>query len=433
MSSISTPSHRSARVLLAAAATIALALLGLLVPSLSPTAHADSTSSLPVCPFWTDATPPARTVSPWVPPSQTASAVDFSSRLPVPAGITGSLSGSQVTVTFDTVPGATSYRLWRNGQSVAWLLGNGQSSISITDTSPCQNAFYTVAAFSDQSASDASTGQLSAPYQLSANGSVLPWATPVGRTIPMMVTSYNDVGQTDSGYNSQLGVCATDPRVIPLGTYFQVPGYGICYAGDIGTWIQNDTVDVWLPGAQADNWGVQDRTVTIIANPYTGGQTASPTPSPTPSPTARPTATASPTPSASPTPPVTGGNSYQATAAALGGSAALSSCAACTGGEKVSSIGGSGHGTATFTGVSEPAAGTLPLTVHYLSVGKARSAVVTVDGVARTVQFPETSASSYSVVGTVTVSVKLSAGSSNTVEFSGSGTAGAPDLALITA
>ena len=95
----------------------------------------------------------------------------------------------------------------------------------------------------------------------------------------MMVTSYNDGGMTASGYNAQLGVCAVDPRVIPWGTYFTVPGYGTCYAADIGTWIQNDTVDVWLPGSQANGWGVQHRTVTIIANPFSG-----PTPPPSSSP-----------------------------------------------------------------------------------------------------------------------------------------------------
>jgi len=47
------------------------------------------------------------------------------------------------------------------------------------------------------------------------------------------------------------------------------------------------------------------------------------------------------------------------------------------------------------------------------------------------VSFPETSASSYSVIGTLKVTVTLKAGSSNTIEFSGSGTKGAPDLSTI--
>jgi endoglucanase len=126
--------------------------------------------------------------------------------------------------------------------------------------------------------------------------------------------------------------------------------------------------------------------------------------------------------------PVGGSNTYEADKAALGGSADANSCAACLDGEKVSSIGGSSAGTVTFTGVGEPTAGSYTMTVSYLSVAKAKPAVITVNGTAQTVTFAETSATSYSVIGTATVTVQLKAGSSNTVEFSGSGTTGAPDL-----
>ena len=36
-----------------------------------------------------------------------------------------------------------------------------------------------------------------------------------------------------------------------------MPGYGRCYAADIGSRIKDDIVDVWLPGGQAANWGIQ--------------------------------------------------------------------------------------------------------------------------------------------------------------------------------
>jgi 3D (Asp-Asp-Asp) domain-containing protein len=247
---------------------LAIVVAGLAVP-LSTPAHAAGSAALPSCPFWTNVVPPVRGVTPWVPPLQTAAPVNFTSRLASPTGVVGTLSGSQVTITLNRMAGAQAYRVWRNGQSVAWITDWGQTTLTAVDTAPCQNAFYTVVAMKDQSGSDASMGQLSAPYQLAANGTVVPWHIPVGSTIPMLVTSYNDGGQTASAYNAQLGVCAVDPRVVPWGTYFTMPGYGTCYAGDIGTWIQNDTVDVWLPGMQANNWGVQNRTITIIANPFT--------------------------------------------------------------------------------------------------------------------------------------------------------------------
>ena len=119
---------------------------------------------------------------------------------------------------------------------------------------------------------------------------------------------------------------------------------------------------------------------------------------------------------------------YEADQASLGGSADVTNCTACLDGSKVSSIGGGGGGTVTFSGVSESAAGSYTMTVYYLAVGEAKPAVVTVNGVAHTVSFPETSSSSYSVVGSAKVTVKLKAGSGNTIEFSGSGTKGAPDL-----
>ena len=312
-----------ARYWLAAVATALVAVCALVLAPLSTasaapadSARAESASSLPACPFWdSSVTPPARTVSPWIPPLQTASAVDFSSRAAAPT-LTGVLSNGSVTVTVNPVPNAVAYRVWRDGVDVGYISYWGQTGpLTVTDTSPCQGAYYDVVAMYDTSGDDASLGQLSVPYWLGDAGTLSTGSgdVAVGTQISMMVTSYNDVGQTASGLNSQLGVCATDPRVIPWGTYFTVPGYGTCYAADIGLWIQNDTVDVWLPGSQADGWGVQDRTVTVIADPYAsgdGGSTGTGSPSASASASSSPTASASPstspTTSASPTPTGTG-------------------------------------------------------------------------------------------------------------------------------
>jgi 3D (Asp-Asp-Asp) domain-containing protein len=239
--------------------------------SASSGSRSHAASALPACPFWdAGVTPPTRTVSPWTPPLQTAPAVDFANRPAAPT-LTGTLSNGAVTITVSPVPNAVAYRVWRDGVAVGYISYWGQTGpLTVTDTSPCQGAYYDVVAMYDTSESDASLGQLSVPYWLGTDGTLAPGAgdVAVGTQIQVMVTSYNDMGQTASGLNAQLGVCATDPRVIPWGTYFTVPGYGTCYAADIGAWIQNDTVDVWLPGGQANGWGVQDRTVTVISNPY---------------------------------------------------------------------------------------------------------------------------------------------------------------------
>ena len=295
---------------IAAIGTALISLCALVLAPLADAAPAASFSSirseaataLPECPFWdASVTPPARSVTPWVAPSQTAGAVNFSTRPAAPT-LTGTLANGSVTITVDPVPNAVAYRVWRDGVDVGYISYWGQTGpLTVTDTSPCEGAYYDVVAMYDTSGDDASLGQISVPYWLGSDGSLESGSgdVPVGTQIPMLVTSYNDVGQTSSGLNSQLGVCATDPRVIPWGTYFSVPGYGTCYAADIGTWIQNDTVDVWLPGSQADGWGVQDRTITVIADPYASGPTGSASASATAS--TSPTATASTTASSSPT------------------------------------------------------------------------------------------------------------------------------------
>jgi len=133
----------------------------------------------------------------------------------------------------------------------------------------------------------------------------------------------------------------------------------------------------------------------------------------------------SPPPSSPPpsSPPPTGGNeSYEAEAATLAGGTTVTSCAHCSGGEKISYLGNGG--TATFSGVSEPAAGSYTMAVSFMSVGQARSAVVTVNGVNQTVSFPETP--DYNTVVTKDVTVQLKAGN-NTIEFSNP-SAGAPNL-----
>jgi 3D (Asp-Asp-Asp) domain-containing protein len=305
----------------AAAGAAAVALGPLDAASAAGPSASAAAAALPSCPFWdAGVTPPPRSVTPWTPPLQTAAPVDFSGRPAAPA-LSGTLSGGQVTITISQVPNAVAYKVWRDGVDIGYVSYWGQTTpLTVTDTAPCQNAYYDVVAMYDTSGSDASMGQLSQPYWLGADGTIAPGPgdVPVGTTVSMMVTSYNDVGQTASGYNAQLGGCATDPRVIPWGTYFTVPGYGTCLAIDIGTWIQNDTVDVWLPGNQANGWGVQDRTITVIANPFGGpgpstgpsasaSASASPSASPSTGPSTSPSASASASPS-----PSSGGSCWPA-------------------------------------------------------------------------------------------------------------------------
>ncbi len=94
-----------------------------------------------------------------------------------------------------------------------------------------------------------------------------PPAGPVGSgdTLTVVSTAYAIHGTTATGLRTRRGICATDPQVIPLGTQFDVPGYGRCVAADTGSDIQGNRIDVWLPSeAAALQWGFKTVTISIL-------------------------------------------------------------------------------------------------------------------------------------------------------------------------
>ncbi|WP_344306627.1 3D domain-containing protein [Fodinicola feengrottensis] len=237
----------------------ALAVGGLLLAPATPAAAA-----LPACQHFYTGTIPVRPVTGGHGPGTLVGAVDVSGRLPAPGGVSGGLgTDGKVTFTFARVAGAVAYRAFRNGQALQWISDWGQPSFLVTDPSPCQNANYQVYAMTADNASASSVGQISRSYRLNSANQLAPYAMTPGTTLNYRVTSYNDTGQTALGYNAGPGFCAVDARNIPWGTRFYVPGYGHCYAADIGSWIKDDIVDVWLPGTQANDWGVQQLTLTV--------------------------------------------------------------------------------------------------------------------------------------------------------------------------
>lgn len=220
--------------------------------------------NLPACQHFYTGPIPDRPLSPGTTPGTETAAGNVSSRLPAPGGVSGTLNANgTVTFTFSRVPGAVAYRAFRNGQALQWIDDWGQASFLVTDNAPCQNANYQLLALGDKSGSEAGTGQISTSYRVGANNQLTPFRIAAGTQFTYKVTSYNDTGRTALGYNAGLGFCAVDARNIPWGTRFYVPGYGHCYAADIGSWIKDSIVDVWLPGTQADNWGVQQRVIVV--------------------------------------------------------------------------------------------------------------------------------------------------------------------------
>jgi len=237
-----------------------LAVGGLLaVPALPASAAA-----LPACQHFYTGTIPDRPVTGGRAPGTLVGAVSVSNRLPAPGSVSGGLTADgKVTFTFARVGGAKAYRAFKNGQALQWISDWGQPTLTVTDASPCQGAHYQLYAMTAEDTSAASIGQISTSYRLNGSNQLAAYRLPVGTTLSYRVTSYNDAGQTALGYNAGPGFCAVDARNIPWGTRFSVPGYGHCYAADIGSWIKDDIVDVWLPGTQADNWGIQRLTLTV--------------------------------------------------------------------------------------------------------------------------------------------------------------------------
>ncbi len=72
---------------------------------------------------------------------------------------------------------------------------------------------------------------------------------PTGKVLTMVATAYSprEPGLTEataSGMRATKGVVAVDPRVIPLGTRLHVEGYGNCIAGDTGSAIKGNRIDL---------------------------------------------------------------------------------------------------------------------------------------------------------------------------------------------
>lgn len=77
---------------------------------------------------------------------------------------------------------------------------------------------------------------------------------------------YGCSGRTYSGTAVVKGVCATDPKTIPLGTNFYVVGYGICRAEDIGGAIKGNKVDLGFEDASKGAWSTAYTDVYLLTN-----------------------------------------------------------------------------------------------------------------------------------------------------------------------
>jgi len=95
-----------------------------------------------------------------------------------------------------------------------------------------------------------------------------------GETMSVTATAYTAKCDGCSGVsatgidlenNPDKKVIAVDPDVIPLGSKVHVEGYGEAIAGDVGSAINGDKIDLHMPTKdEANNWGVQTVNVTVL-------------------------------------------------------------------------------------------------------------------------------------------------------------------------
>jgi len=71
-------------------------------------------------------------------------------------------------------------------------------------------------------------------------------------------------GRTATGKAVTVGICATDPEVIPLGTKFYVPGYGMCSAEDRGGAIRGNKIDVGFEDVRQGWWSARYTDIYIL-------------------------------------------------------------------------------------------------------------------------------------------------------------------------
>lgn len=87
----------------------------------------------------------------------------------------------------------------------------------------------------------------------------------IKKSFKVKAYAYTGGGTTKMGKKAKVGRIAVDPKVIKLGTWLYVEGYGICQACDTGGNIKGKTIDVYKnTEKQCRKWGVKKPKVYII-------------------------------------------------------------------------------------------------------------------------------------------------------------------------
>lgn len=165
----------------------------------------------------------------------------------------------KIAVRWDAATGATSYEVYRSTKvdgEYKRIKTTKKTKYNDKKIRPKKTYFYKVTAKNTSYSN----------YEISTNTSqVVSAKLKIKKSFKVKAYSYTGGGITKTGKKAKVGRIAVDPKVIKLGTWLYVEGYGICQASDIGSNIKGKTIDVYKNTTkQALKWGVRKPRVYIL-------------------------------------------------------------------------------------------------------------------------------------------------------------------------
>ena len=163
-----------------------------------------------------------------------------------------------IIVDWDGVSGAESYSIFRATKkdgNYKCLKTLKKTKYTDKKINPKKRYYYTIRANMPE-------GQLTVS---NCNSEVVSAKLKIKKSFKVKAYAYTGGGSTKIGKKAKVGRIAVDPRVIKLGSWLYVEGYGVCQECDIGGNIKGKTIDVYKnTKKQVNKWGVKRPRVYII-------------------------------------------------------------------------------------------------------------------------------------------------------------------------
>ena len=163
-----------------------------------------------------------------------------------------------IIINWDVIEGAVSYQLFRSSSiNGTYKCIKNLAKTSFTDKKihPKKRYYYKIKVIMPEN------GRVIQSY----DSSVVSAKLKIRKSFKVKAYAYSGGGYTKIGKKAMVGRIAVDPKVIKLGTWLYVEGYGVCQACDIGGNIKGKTIDVYQKSEKKVNkWGVRKPRVYIL-------------------------------------------------------------------------------------------------------------------------------------------------------------------------